>query len=183
MPSSSWPLKMSVIRSPTGYSHAFLLPLPRPWHLALLSPSPPPTPLAKLSRSIPNVRLHDSLQQAAANTTVLAAPLALAAFDKAETISPLEIAGCLGWLVCWILESVADGQKLFFLQRAAKANVSREGMGWAHNHNHTHTHTPTPHLLSHAVVRGSMPGYAALLRFFVFALGEVPPSKLLLRVV
>lgn len=65
--------------------------------------------------------VNDLLGQAFANAVVLAAPPMLCAHDTHPEISPLEVAGWVGWLLCWALESLADGQKLRFL-KASKAD-------------------------------------------------------------
>ena len=61
---------------------------------------------------------------------MLAAAPMLCAHDAHPTISPLEVAGWAGWLICWCLESLADGQKLRFLAASKAANDRTAVLGW-----------------------------------------------------
>jgi len=72
---------------------------------------------------------HDTLQQAFANTTVLACPLMLCAFDKTPSVSMLEVAGWLLWVLCWLWENVADGQKMAFLAECRKSKSKTAVLG------------------------------------------------------
>ena len=53
---------------------------------------------------------HDTLQQCYANSFVLSVPLMLSAFNASATISAVEVAGWLGWLAHWLVETKADMQ-------------------------------------------------------------------------
>lgn len=59
---------------------------------------------------------HDTLQQAFANSVVLAAPFLCLAQNASQKLHPAEIIGAAGWLASWALENRADIQKLAFLQ-------------------------------------------------------------------
>lgn len=60
---------------------------------------------------------HDTLQQCFANIAVLPAPVALMAFNPDSVMSPMEWLGLGMWLLSWLLESAADGQKQLFLAK------------------------------------------------------------------
>ena len=60
--------------------------------------------------------LHDILQQAFANIAVLACPVVLCCFDATQDVHPVEWAGYAIWLCAWVWESVADSQKVLFVQ-------------------------------------------------------------------
>eukprot|EP00929_Paragymnodinium_shiwhaense_P097460 TRINITY_DN59128_c0_g1_i1.p1 TRINITY_DN59128_c0_g1~~TRINITY_DN59128_c0_g1_i1.p1 ORF type:complete len:349 (-),score=34.54 TRINITY_DN59128_c0_g1_i1:179-1225(-) len=68
---------------------------------------------------------HDTLQQAFANATVLAAPIMLCAFDTRESIHPVEVIGWATWVLAWLWECIADGQKLQFVADCKK--LHRQG--------------------------------------------------------
>ena len=60
---------------------------------------------------------HDTLQQCFANICVLPAPIILAAVNPDPAMNIVEWLGLGIWLVSWILESTADGQKMLFARR------------------------------------------------------------------
>lgn len=64
---------------------------------------------------------HDTLQQAFANATLLAAPILLCAFDERPSIHALEVVGWAIWGLSWLWENVADMQKLRFVDDCARA--------------------------------------------------------------
>ncbi len=67
-----------------------------------------------------SIRLHmlaEIMAQGLANASVLAIPGFLIANNTAPTITPLEVAGLAVWATAYILESVADGQKLLFISK------------------------------------------------------------------
>lgn len=64
---------------------------------------------------------HDTLQQCFANVAILSAPMCLMCFSESETIHPLEIAGLAMWIVAWVLENVADAQKMAFVSDIRKS--------------------------------------------------------------
>ena len=67
-----------------------------------------------------HVKLHmltEILTQGFANMSVLAIPGFLMAINPESSLSPWEIAGLLLWAAAYILESVADSQKLLFISR------------------------------------------------------------------
>jgi steroid 5-alpha reductase family enzyme len=69
------------------------------------------------------------MAQALANASVLALPGFLMATNTAEQISPLELVGVGVWLVAYVLESVADGQKLLFTSKKEnKFGVCKVGL-------------------------------------------------------
>ncbi len=61
--------------------------------------------------------LAEILAQGIANASVLALPGFLMAVNASSSIALLEIAGLSIWLVAYILESVADTQKLLFISK------------------------------------------------------------------
>ncbi len=71
--------------------------------------------------------LAEILAQGFANMTVLALPGFLIATNHSESISSLEIIGICVWLVAYLLESIADGQKLLFLSKN-KSGVCNIGL-------------------------------------------------------
>jgi len=69
--------------------------------------------------------LHEILQQALANSAILAAPAFLVVADSSGTLGPLAVAGGILWGLSWVLESVADVQKHRFARRCAEEGVPR----------------------------------------------------------
>ena len=63
---------------------------------------------------------HDTAMQAFANSVGLAGPIILAATNPRPSLHVLEIVGLACWLMFWVLESLADVQKLAFLQASKK---------------------------------------------------------------
>lgn len=63
---------------------------------------------------------HDTLQQAFANSTVLACPVMLSVFDKTPQITLMEVVGWVLWGVSWVWENVSDVQKNMFLVESKK---------------------------------------------------------------
>ncbi|MDX1452290.1 MAG: DUF1295 domain-containing protein [Oleiphilaceae bacterium] len=72
------------------------------------------------SRHIKLHMLAEILAQGIANASVLALPGFLMAINSSGAIAPLEIVGLSIWLVAYILESVADTQKLLFISKNPK---------------------------------------------------------------
>ncbi|CAE8675789.1 unnamed protein product [Polarella glacialis] len=62
---------------------------------------------------------HDTLQQAFANSTMLAAPFLCMASNRAVGLHPLEVCGGILWLASFLFENWADAQKENFLQACA----------------------------------------------------------------
>lgn len=75
------------------------------------------------SQTVPMV--HEILQQALANSAVLAGPAMLAVADSSGSVGPVVAAGALLWAVSWVLESLADVQKDRFARRCARERVTR----------------------------------------------------------
>ena len=65
----------------------------------------------------------EAIMQGVANTAFLAFPAFIIASNLSEKISILEIIGIFIWLVSFILESVADAQKLKFLRDMKKSGM------------------------------------------------------------
>lgn len=63
---------------------------------------------------------HDTAMQAFFNSVGLAGPIILAVTNKRDSLHPVEAAGLGLWLVCWIMENLADMQKLSFVKLAKK---------------------------------------------------------------
>jgi steroid 5-alpha reductase family enzyme len=61
--------------------------------------------------------LAEIMAQGFANITVLALPGFLIATNSSESISSLEIIGICLWMSAYLLESIADGQKLLFISK------------------------------------------------------------------
>eukprot|EP00927_Polykrikos_kofoidii_P054835 TRINITY_DN49191_c0_g1_i1.p1 TRINITY_DN49191_c0_g1~~TRINITY_DN49191_c0_g1_i1.p1 ORF type:complete len:400 (+),score=48.88 TRINITY_DN49191_c0_g1_i1:89-1201(+) len=77
---------------------------------------------------------HDVLQQAFANMCFLACPVVLCAFDETQYISLAEVLGWSMWVLSFVWENVADGQKELFLaecrrkRREATDEAARESL-------------------------------------------------------
>merc|ERR1719277_1659246 len=67
--------------------------------------------------------LHDTLQQCYANAVILALPVMLPCFNKAEHFHPVEILGVVMWCSCWAWENAAD-----FAMHKFKAKVKEDGV-------------------------------------------------------
>lgn len=64
---------------------------------------------------------HDTIMQAYANSVNIAVPFLLVASNpNTSPLRPMEIMGFGCWLLWWVLESLADGQKIRFVRRAKK---------------------------------------------------------------
>jgi len=77
-----------------------------------------------------NVNAHllaEIMAQGFANITVLALPGFLIATNSSESISSLEIIGICIWITAYLLESIADGQKLLFISKN-KGGVCNVGL-------------------------------------------------------
>jgi len=61
--------------------------------------------------------LAEIMAQGFANITVLALPGFLLATNNSDTISSMEVLGICIWVVAYILESMADAQKLLFISK------------------------------------------------------------------
>jgi len=61
--------------------------------------------------------LAEIMAQGFANITVLALPGFLIATNTSESISSLEVFGICIWITAYLLESIADGQKLLFISK------------------------------------------------------------------
>jgi steroid 5-alpha reductase family enzyme len=71
--------------------------------------------------------LAEIMAQGFANITVLALPGFLIATNSSESISSLEIIGICLWMSAYLLESIADGQKLLFISKN-KRGVCNTGL-------------------------------------------------------
>jgi steroid 5-alpha reductase family enzyme len=65
--------------------------------------------------------LSHSISSAYANSVTLAGPIILAATNPNPNLHPLEILGCVSWVVCFYLENTADLQKNAFVKAAKRA--------------------------------------------------------------
>lgn len=74
---------------------------------------------------------HDTLQQAYANACPLCLPVMLACHNKTETLNVFEIIGVVLWFSCWIVENIADIQKLAFMQATKEEGVKDAVLGCA----------------------------------------------------
>ena len=68
----------------------------------------------------------EALVQGVANATFLALPAFIIAANPNPEISPFEIVGLVIWLGAFVMESIADRQKLAFLLRMKKEGKSRQ---------------------------------------------------------
>jgi steroid 5-alpha reductase family enzyme len=72
----------------------------------------------------------DTLTQCFANSVILACPILLASLNPTQELHWLEVAGGATWAGAWVLENMADTQKLLFLadckQQAKQATTSAE---------------------------------------------------------
>ena len=68
----------------------------------------------------------DAISQGLANASFLALPVFIIAANASENFALLELIGLLIWLVAFILESIADFQKLEFLTRMKKGGKQRQ---------------------------------------------------------
>ncbi|SOE06142.1 Steroid 5-alpha reductase family enzyme [Variovorax sp. YR752] len=68
----------------------------------------------------------EALVQGFANISFLAFPAFVIATNRSEQVHPLEILGLLLWLAAFVMESVADAQKLAFLREMKRQNQTRK---------------------------------------------------------
>ena len=109
------------------------------------------------SRHINAHLLAEIMAQGFANITVLALPGFLIATSRGESISSLEIIGICIWLVAYLLESVADGQKLLFISKN-KGGVCNIGL-WKYSR---HPNYFAEWLVWTGLVIASIPSWVAL---------------------
>ena len=69
----------------------------------------------------------DTLTQCFANSVILACPVLLASLNTSPELHWLEIGGLLIWAFAWILENLADTQKMLFLATCKKMAKSMTG--------------------------------------------------------
>ena len=72
------------------------------------------------------------LVQAWANSVVLAVPASLAVADRSSHLAAVTVAGFALWALSWVLESVADMQKLAFVRGAQRGECCEAGM-WGYS--------------------------------------------------
>jgi steroid 5-alpha reductase family enzyme len=63
----------------------------------------------------------DTLTQCFANSVMLACPILLACSNPLPEVHPLELLGLAVWALAWAVETLADVQKIFFVQEARAA--------------------------------------------------------------
>ena len=68
----------------------------------------------------------DALSQGLANTSFLALPVFVIASNQSPVLSVFELAGLLIWLLSFVMETVADMQKLAFLKDMKKQGKQRQ---------------------------------------------------------
>ena len=68
----------------------------------------------------------DAISQGLANASFLALPVFIIASNTSETFVLLEMIGLSIWLLAFILESIADFQKLEFLKKMKKEGKQRQ---------------------------------------------------------
>ena len=68
----------------------------------------------------------DAISQGLANASFLALPIFIIASNNSPTLSMFELAGLLIWLLAFAMETVADMQKLTFLQKMKKEGKQRQ---------------------------------------------------------
>lgn len=68
----------------------------------------------------------EALVQGFANISFLAFPAFVIATSRSEQVHPLEVAGLLLWAAAFVMESVADAQKLAFLREMKRQNQTRK---------------------------------------------------------
>jgi len=71
--------------------------------------------------NVPLAMQIEGIVQGLANASFLAIPAFVIGFNPSETISIFEIVGLLIWFAAFVMESVADSQKLTFLRNMKKA--------------------------------------------------------------
>jgi steroid 5-alpha reductase family enzyme len=77
-------------------------------------------------RNIPLMMQVEALVQGFANMSFLAFPAFLIATNASDRIHVLEIIGLLLWVGAFVMESVADGQKLAFLREMKKRGLKNQ---------------------------------------------------------
>mmetsp|Transcript_17286 Transcript_17286/g.20001 ORF Transcript_17286/g.20001 Transcript_17286/m.20001 type:complete len:303 (+) Transcript_17286:217-1125(+) len=79
----------------------------------------------------PMKQQHDTLMQAFANSVILAGPFILMTTNPNPKVHVVEVIGGACWFACWILENIADVQKLIFEKNAKKNNdIKTAVLGW-----------------------------------------------------
>ena len=68
----------------------------------------------------------DAISQGLANASFLALPVLIIASNKSLEFSPFEVAGLVIWVLAFAMETVADMQKLAFLQDMKKQGKQRQ---------------------------------------------------------
>jgi steroid 5-alpha reductase family enzyme len=69
---------------------------------------------------------HETIMQAYANSTYLAAPILLVASNpNPSSLRHMEIIGFMCWIIFWCLENLSDIQKIIFVREAKKNNDIR----------------------------------------------------------
>ena len=68
----------------------------------------------------------DAISQGLANASFLALPIFIIASNNSPTFSMFELAGLVIWLLAFAMETVADMQKLNFLQKMKKEGKQRQ---------------------------------------------------------
>ena len=68
----------------------------------------------------------DAISQGLANASFLALPVFIIASNKSDTFALLELTGLLIWTLSYLMESVADFQKLEFLKQMKKEGKQRQ---------------------------------------------------------
>lgn len=103
--------------------------------------------------------LAEIMAQGFANCTVLALPGFLIATNTLGTISPLEIIGFGIWVSAYVLESIADGQKLLFISKNKnKGGVCNTGL-WKYSR---HPNYFAEWLVWTGIVVAAIPSWLAL---------------------
>ncbi|MEO1436223.1 MAG: DUF1295 domain-containing protein [Bacteroidota bacterium] len=104
----------------------------------------------------------DALCQGMANASFLAFPAFIIAANPSPTISPFEILGLILWLLAYLMETIADAQKLSFLRKMSregkKNQVCNIGL-WAYSR---HPNYFAEWMVWNALVVAAIPSYIAL---------------------
>ncbi|MDX2219086.1 MAG: DUF1295 domain-containing protein [Burkholderiales bacterium] len=77
-------------------------------------------------KNIPLMIQIEALVQGLANASFLAFPAFLIASNKSDTLHALEVIGLLIWIGAFVMESVADMQKLAFLREMKRQNLKNQ---------------------------------------------------------
>lgn len=103
----------------------------RMWHAGHLKKEFPRYQYQRLRwerKGITKIRLMiqvEALVQGFANISFLAFPAFVIATSKSDHVHPLEIAGLLLWVAAFVMETVADAQKMAFLREMKRQNQVR----------------------------------------------------------